>query len=181
MDVFMGTVMSFGFDFAPRNWAQCAGQLVAISTNQALFSLLGVVYGGDGRTTFALPNLQGRTIISQGTDTTGTNWTMGETAGSNTTTLLMPNLPSHIHNVQTTIRVPALADTANTTDPTNNIFAIASGANVYTNAAPNTALRAFPENMVVGITGGSQAFNTMSPYQVVNYCIALYGIFPSRN
>jgi len=173
--------MSFGFDFAPKNWALCAGQLMAISTNQALFSLLGIVYGGDGRTTFGLPNLQGRTIINQGVDTTGVNWTMGQMSGNNTTTLILPNLPNHGHTVQTTITVPALADTANTTDPSENVFAIASGANVYTNLAPNTSLRPFPENMVVGISGGSQSFNNMSPYQVVNYSIALYGIFPSRN
>lgn len=181
MDVYMGTVMSFGFNFAPRNWALCYGQLLAISTNQALFSLLGVSYGGDGRTTFALPNLQGRTIISQGTDTTGNSWQMGETAGTNSTTLMLSQLPLHNHTVQTTITVPAYADTANTTDPSSNVFALASGANVYTNVAANTSLRPFPENMVVGISGGSQAFNNMSPYQVVNYSIALYGIFPSRN
>lgn len=181
MTVYLGTVMSFGFDFAPKGWANCYGQLLAISTNQALFSLMGTTFGGDGRTTFGLPNLQGRTIVGYGIDTTGRSWQMGEISGVPTTTLLIPNLPSHTHATQTPISLPAYGDTAVSTDPTDSVFAITSGANAYSNVAANGALRPFPENMTVGVAGGSTPFNNMSPYQVINYSIALQGLFPSRN
>lgn len=181
MTVYLGTVMSFGFDFAPKGWANCYGQLLAISTNSALFSLLGTTYGGNGVTTFALPNLQGRTIVGQGTDTSQRTWIMGEVSGTINTSLLISNLPAHSHATSTPIALPAYSDTANGTDPTDSVFAITSGANAYSNQPANGALKPFQENMTVGITGGSLPFNNMSPYQVINYSIALNGIFPSRN
>ncbi len=181
MDIYMGAVMSFGFNFAPKGWATCSGQLLPISTNQALFSLLGTTYGGNGQTTFGLPNLQGRTIIGQGIDTSSMSWTMGQMAGTTSTTLLISNIPSHTHTTATAIKIPVLADTAAGTDPTDNVFAITTGGSAYSNVAANATLRPFQENMVVGIAGGSQPFNNMSPFQVINYSIALQGIFPSRN
>lgn len=173
--------MSFGFNFAPKGWANCYGQLLAINTNTALFSLLGTTFGGNGVTTFALPNLQGRTIIGQGTDTSQRTWVMGELSGTINTSLLISNIPAHTHATSTPISLPALADTANSTDPTDNVFAIIPSASAYSNQAANGALKPFQENMTVGITGGSLPFNNMSPYQVINYSIALQGVFPSRN
>lgn len=181
MDVYMGTVMSFAFSFAPRNWAMCNGQLLAISSNSALFALLGTTYGGNGQTTFALPNIQGRNIIGYGTDTQGTMWEMGQMAGNSTTTMLISNMPMHNHTTATTIAIPAFADNGATTDPSSAVFAISSGGNAYSDQPADVALRPFQENIVVNIAGGSQPFSNLSPYQVVNYSIALYGIFPSRN
>lgn len=181
MDVFIGTVMSFAFSYAPKGWATCSGQLISIQSNQALFSLMGTTFGGDGRNTFGLPNLQGRSIVGQGTDTGGVNWAMGQAAGTAQTTLQISQIPPHVHSSSTNISIPALADSAGTTDPTSAVFAISSGANTYSNAAPDTTLKPFQENLVVDMTGGSIPFNNISPYQVVNYSIALYGLFPSRD
>lgn len=152
----------FSFNFAPNGWALCNGQLLPINQNQALFSLLGTTYGGNGQTTFALPNLRGRTPIHFGG---GHN--LGEAAGTESQTLTISELPTHTHNV--------LANTnpANAGLPTGNYFS-ASGA--YS-ANPNAAM--LPST--VTSTGGSQPHPNMSPYLVISFCIALQGIFPSQN
>ncbi|WP_439470867.1 phage tail protein [Brevundimonas sp.] len=185
MDVFIGTILGFGFNFAPRNWAFCAGQTIAISQNSALYSLLGTTYGGNGTTNFLLPNLVGRVPISFGSGGTGgtASYALGQAAGSESTTLLVQNMPAHNHAINVSNTADATTNKPSNveylgqcvgSDPTNGD---AVTVNIYTPAAPNAQLN--PTSM--SIVGGSQPFNNMQPYLAVNYCIALYGIFPSRN
>lgn len=182
MDVFMGTILAFGFDYAPRGWALCAGQILPISQNSALFSLLGTRYGGNGSATFGLPSLQGRVPVGQGTGPGLSPYTMGQIGGTETTTLSIPNMPTHNHaiavnNTDATSPTPGgtmVLGQANGSDPANGD---AITVNVYTPAAANAQLA--PSS--VSLVGGNQAFNNLSPYLTINYSIALEGIYPSRN
>lgn len=180
MEVFIGTVMPFGFNFAPKGWATCQGQLLSIAQNTALFSLLGTYYGGDGRTTFGLPNLQGRSILGQGTSPFGT-FNMGEMAGSENVTLTTAQMPMHNHVATAAISVPVYSEGGNTSNPSGAHFAANSGANQFSSNVPDATLAPFNANVTVQVAGGSQPFSVMNPYLVMNYSIALYGIFPSRN
>lgn len=156
-------IMSFGF--APRGWATCDGQLLPINQNQALFSLLGTTYGGNGQTNFALPNLQGRVPIHEGA---GRN--LGESAGEVSHTLTVAELPAHTHTPQ------ASGSNVNTGTPANNTWAPKSGTSLFS-SAPNASMNAG----AMGSNGGSQPHANMSPFLVLNFCIALQGIFPSPN
>jgi microcystin-dependent protein len=162
---FLSEIKVVSFNFPPKGWALCNGQLLPINQNQALFALLGTTYGGNGQTNFALPNLRGRTPIH-----IGNGHILGEAAGSTSVTVNIQQLPTHTHVVQAT-------NTASTfDDPTNNVFGQA-GANVYAAFASPAAMGA---QMVTSV-GGSQPHNNMMPYLVLNFVIALQGIFPSRN
>lgn len=164
---FLSEIRIFSFNFAPKGWAACNGQLLPINQNQALFSLLGTTYGGNGQTTFALPNLRGRVPIH-----TGNGHTLGEAAGSSAVTVNIQQLPTHMHPLNATT-VPATTNT-----PTNALMLAQSTASqLY--GAPNN-LQAMAPNAVSSV-GGSQAHTNMMPYLVLNFCIALQGIFPSRN
>jgi microcystin-dependent protein len=155
-------IMSFGF--APKGWALCNGQLLPINQNQALFSLLGTTYGGDGRVNFGLPNLQGRVPIHM-----GSGHTLGEQGGEQAHTVSIAELPTHTHVFNGT------TDNADAPAPTGNLFGTVS--NVYTPAANLTSLN--PAS--VANIGGSQAHLNMQPFLVLTFCIALQGIFPSQN
>jgi microcystin-dependent protein len=161
---FLAELRLMSFNFAPKGWAQCNGQLLPINQNQALFSLLGTTYGGDGRVNFALPDLRGR--VPQHF---GAGFTLGQRGGSAAHTLTQQEMPAHSH-VQT-------GTTANGDTPlaTNNFFAAVG--NMYLPPASLTTL--LPAT--VSTTGGSQAHENRQPYLVLNYCIALQGIFPSQN
>ena len=165
---FIGQIQSFGFNFAPRNWAMCNGQLLSIAQNTALFSLLGTTYGGNGQTTFALPDLRGRTSLHQGQGPGLTNRTIGEVSGSETVTLIITEMPMHNHLVN------ASAGTKLNAIPASNNL---GGATIYTNAALDSVM----DPVMITPTGGSQPHQNMQPYLVINWCIALQGIFPSRN
>jgi microcystin-dependent protein len=165
MEPFLGQLALFAFDFMPKGWAVCAGQLLPINTNQALFSLLGTTYGGDGRTTFGLPNLQGRVPIGS-----GQGYTIGQAGGEELHTLSLQEVPTHNHTLQAD-NAPAAAR------PANALLAQTS-QNLYSQAGTgNTTL----SQNSVGITGGSQPHENRSPYLVMTWCIALVGIYPSRN
>jgi len=163
---FLSEIRLFSFNFAPRSWALCNGQLLPINQNQALFSLLGTTYGGDGRVNFALPNLQGRVPIH-----TGNGHTLGQNGGEQAHTLSMAEMPTHTHTAQAS----AAAGAQNV--PANNMVLSQRAAEIYrapSNLAP----------MVAGTLtsiGGSQAHLNMQPYLTLNFCIALQGIFPSQN
>jgi microcystin-dependent protein len=163
-DPFMGELRLFSFNFPPKGWAHCNGQLLPINQNQALFSLLGTMYGGDGRVNFALPNLRGRVPIHL-----GSGFTQGQAGGKESHTVTQPEMPTHIHIWQGT------TNNADAPVPTGNRFATAN--NLYATAANLTTLH--PAS--VANTGGSQPHENRQPYRVLNYCIALLGIFPSRN
>ena len=163
---FLGEIRVLSFAFAPRHWALCNGQLLPINQNQALFSLLGTTYGGDGRVNFALPDLRGRVPLHFGPENS-----LGTRAGAETVTLTPSQLPAHTHAFQ------ASADVASATDPSGATLAKKPrfGADAYAAAAPTTTLA--PQ--AIGASGGGQPHANMQPYTVLNFCIALTGIFPS--
>jgi microcystin-dependent protein len=170
---FIGEIRAFGFNFAPRGWANCSGQLLPISQNTALFSLLGTTYGGDGRTTFALPDLRGRVAVNQGQGPGLRNYTIGEMSGEEAHTLTINEAPAHTHLLNATNAGGNQQTPQNTfiaTDAAGNTAGFASGPPTVT-----------MNQASLGISGGSQPHNNLSPYLAVNYCIALQGIFPSRN
>lgn len=161
---FLGELRWVSFNFAPKGWAMCNGQLLPINQNQALFSVLGTTYGGDGRVNFALPNLEGRVAMSQ-----GSGHTLGERGGEEAHTLIVSELPAHIHF--------ASASTANADTALVAGTLLAAAANVYTSAANLTSL--IPAT--VSITGGSQPHENRQPFLTLTCIIALQGIFPSQN
>jgi microcystin-dependent protein len=161
---FLSEIRIFSFGFAPKGWAQCNGQLLPINQNQALFSLLGTTYGGDGRVNFGLPNLQSRVPIHS-----GEGHTLGERGGEQAHTLSISEIPAHVHVAQAT------SAEGNAAPPANNILAN-TPALIYAPAANLTAL----QPATLGNVGGSQAHLNMQPYLTLNFCIALQGIFPSQ-
>ena len=165
---FLSEIRIFGFGFPPRGWAYCNGQILAISQNQALFALVGTMYGGNGQTTFGLPNLQGRTPMHL-----GNGFTQGQVGGEENHTLVTEEIPAHFHTLN------AAKDTGTTGTPTNATLAspISAVGNVYTGGTPNTAMA--PQ--AISNAGGGQSHNNMQPYLSLNFCIALSGIFPSRS
>jgi microcystin-dependent protein len=161
---FLAEIRIMSFNFPPKGWAFCNGQLLPINQNQALFSLLGTTYGGDGQTTFALPNLQGRVPID-----VGNGFVLGEISGEETHTLIQSEMPAHTHTVV------ASSNAADQGSPQNNYWANES-SNAYT-ASPDSAM----SPSAVTNVGGSQPHENRSPYLVLSFCIALQGIFPSQN
>ena len=162
---FIAEVRIFSFQFAPQGWAMCNGQLLPINQNQALFSLLGTTYGGNGTTNFALPNLQGRASLHF-----GNNFTQGQIGGEINHTLITSELPSHTHQVVASSTGP------NAAIATNNFFASNTGFKPY-----GTSSSEVMSSNMVSTVGGNQPHNNMSPYLVLNFCMAIVGIFPSRN
>lgn len=174
---FIGEIRMFAGNFAPRSWAFCEGQLLSISSNTALFSILGTTYGGDGRTTFALPDLRGRAPIQPGTGAGLSTHRLGERGGTETVTLNVNQMPSHTHAAQ--ININADSTVATTADPQDALPARnAASTPQYGNNA-NTTLGG--TSITVNQTGGSQPVNNMQPYVAINYIICLQGVFPSRN
>ena len=169
-DPFVGEIRMFAGNFAPRNWAFCDGQLLAISQNDALFSLLGTTYGGDGRTTFGLPDLQGRVPVHAGSGPGLSNRPLGSKSGSESVTLGSTQLPSHTHALQ------GSGDAATTPDPSGNVFARSSG-DAYGSDFSASNMNA----AAVGGSGGGQAHTNLMPSLVVNVIVALFGIYPSRS
>lgn len=163
---FLAEIRLMSFNFAPKGWAFANGQLLPINQNQALFSLLGTSYGGNGQTNFALPDLRGRTPISF-----GNRHTLGERAGSENVTLILSQLPAHTHFVGANNGTGG-----NVTSPINNFFSNSAPPNIYTNGPAAATL---PTNTVSQV-GGSQPHNNMQPFLTINFSIALQGIYPSQ-
>jgi len=168
---FIGEIRMFGFNFAPTGWALCNGQLLPINQNTALFSLLGTFYGGNGTTTFALPNLQSRVPVHQGTGTGLSPYVIGQSGGAETVTLTTSQMPAHSHSVRTT-RLPAQQP-----QPQNRLLA-PNSENAYRDT-PETGILMAPS--MIADTGGGQPHDNVQPYLTVNFCIALVGIYPSRS
>ena len=178
MEPFIAQIMMFGGNFAPRGWALCDGQLLPISQYSALFSLLGTIYGGDGETTFGLPDLRGRVPMHAGNGPGLSNRRLGSRAGSQTTTLNTNHLPSHNH----TAGLQGTGATGDQKVPEGGYLAAANdGENNFSSAVGDGGLKNMAGGVVVGNTGSSQAFSNEQPYTVVNFIIALQGIYPSRN
>ena len=164
---FMGEIRIMSFNFAPQGWALCNGQLLPINQNQALFSLLGTTYGGNGQTNFALPDLRARAPIH-----VGSGHTLGEQGGQTSHTVTIAELPTHVHllNASTTAASTNVPDT-------NTVLSASNPQNIY--AQPTNVIAMAPE--AIGNVGGSQPHNNMQPFLALNYAIALQGIFPSQN
>jgi len=186
-DPYLSEICLFSFHFAPRGWATCSGQLLPINQNQALFALLGTTYGGNGQTTFALPDLRGRVPMGFG-PAPAPGHELGETGGSETVSLTVAQLPSHVHALDTS----ALAGTAACTNgaatqrsPAGAIPAMeATGLTApYSDAAPDATMKSgtVAVDMTTSFTGGGQAHDNRQPFLTVTYCIALQGVFPSQN
>jgi len=182
MEAFIGTIMMFGGNFAPRSWKLCNGQLLSIAQNTALFSILGTTYGGDGQVTFALPNLQGRVPIHAGQGAGTSNYALGETAGTENVTLVSGQMPMHTHTTVVTINANAAPQTASA-EPGDAVMAGGSGQSIYATGAPDgtTKMNAGMASTVVGLAGGSQPFSVLQPFLCVNFIICTEGLFPSRN
>lgn len=193
---FVGQMLLVGFTFAPRNYALAQGQLMAISQNTALFSLLGTTYGGNGTSTFQLPDLRGRVPIGFGQGLGLDNYVQGEVAGSETAHILISNLPAHNHvmtgNVSVATTVGVTNTTANKIGPNAHVLAPAqslstppSPVEIYSDQTPNGTLggvsSAVTSTLGTALTGSGLPFDLLQPYLVMNYVVALFGIFPSRN
>ena len=182
MEPFIGQIMMFGGNFAPRGWALCNGQLLSIAENTALFSILGTTYGGDGRTTFGLPDLRGRAPVHAGMGPGLMDRPLGSKGGSEAVTLTVGQMPTHDHTVQ----VPGTSDQGNVDSPADAQLAMVAGGQGRGNAsrAPYNQGGTSDAGMLpfqTGQAGGTAPHDNMSPYQAVNFIIALQGLFPSRS
>jgi microcystin-dependent protein len=173
MDPFVAEIRIYPFNFAPKGWAFCDGQILPLSQNTALFSLLGTTYGGDGKSNFALPNMQGNAPMFWGQGPGLSLHDIGEVGGSDTVSLLESEIPSHSHDMM------AIALAANRTSPVSNTFARASGGNPYIAASPLPPLVNLSDSTVAP-AGGDQPHNNLMPYLTLNFCIALQGVYPPR-
>ncbi|MFB9326038.1 phage tail protein [Paenibacillus aurantiacus] len=194
MEAYVGMIMPWPMDWAPANWLPCDGRLVTINGYEMLYSLIGVTYGGDGRTTFKLPDLRGRVPIGMGQQPGGANYVIGTVGGTETTALTTSSLPAHVHTFSGTANVNVGAP-ANTGEPTTSIPAAntslsigkdstAGEANIY-NTAPPTMMTATMNATAsvsgsTGVAGAGQPFNNVQPYQVINYIICVNGWYPRR-
>jgi microcystin-dependent protein len=174
-DQFVAEIRIFPFNFAPKGWAFCDGQLLPISQNTALFSLLGTFYGGDGKSTFALPDLQGSAPMQQGQGQGLSQRVLGELGGEQFVTLLQSEMPVHTHTAQGATAV------ASVLTPVGNAWASGQKGfgSFYVPSAPATNVQMSP--LGTSITGGSQPHNNMMPFLTLNFCIALQGVFPPRS
>lgn len=168
---YVGSLMLAPYNFAPLNWAFCQGQLLPISEYEVLFALIGTTYGGDGQTTFALPDLRGRTAIGYGQSASGSSYQMGQTGGVETVTLSQNQMPLHNHQA-------ACSNNAqNSANAQGSVLATAAtGVNMYSATAPST-----PMGASISIAGGNQPHENRQPYLTLNWCIALNGVFPPRS
>jgi len=178
-EAYLGEIRMFGGNFAPKGWATCDGQLLSISQNTALFAILGTTYGGNGQSTFALPDLRGRRPVHQGQGPGLSSYTLGEMGGTENATLTTQNMPAHNHTA-----APACTNAAATqANPGGNILAIVQDSNPAAGLgyiAPNTT-NATMAPFATGLTGNNTPFSILDPFLCVNFIICLEGIFPSRN
>ncbi len=171
MDPFLGEIRMFAGNYAPRGWAFCDGSLLAIRSNAALYALLGTNYGGNGTSTFALPDLRGRTPVQQGQGPGLSNYPLGSTGGVTSVTLTQVEMASHMHSVK------AASDLGESTTPTGKVLARSSEGAAYGTAQPTSSMAPG----AIDPAGGAQAHNNLPPYQVINFIIATQGIFPQRS
>jgi microcystin-dependent protein len=179
MEPFIGEIKIFGGNFAPRGWALCDGQLLAINTYQALFSLLGTTYGGDGRTTFALPDLRGRAAVHQGQGPGLSQYRLGQKGGVEQVTLNATEMPSHNHAATGTLQ--AKNGQPDESNPGGQVPAtLTNGTEGYAET-PNTSMKSGGVEVTVNNSGGNLPHTNIQPFQCVNFIIALEGIYPSRS
>jgi microcystin-dependent protein len=179
MNPFVGEIRCFGFNFAPVGWMFCEGQLLPISQYTALFSLLGTYYGGNGTSNFALPNLQGQVPMHQGEGAGLSETVIGEAQGSSTVTLLNSEMPIHQHTIVTAITEPGGAPERAAAPSSGTSYIGPSNPDALYNSTPT--LNATLALQTIGIAGSSTPHDNMQPYLVLNFCIAISGVYPARN
>lgn len=177
MTPFLGQIQAFGFNFAPVGWAMCSGVLLSISSNTALFSLLGTIYGGDGRTTFALPDLRGRSIVGVGNGPGLGNIVIGQKGGVESLNITTQNMPSHTH----TANLRLGTGLGNTATATNNKLGASAGSDTIYTAAGFGSDNLAAGTVAINNTGGNIPIQSRNPYLGINVCIALQGVYPSRS
>jgi microcystin-dependent protein len=177
----LAEITLFAGNFAPRNWAFCNGQILAISQNTALFSLLGATYGGDGKTTFALPDLRGRVAVGAGQGPGLSQYDEGQTGGAETTILTPANMPQHHHTISGTVNMKATAAAGDSDAPQNNYPAVLSGTDMYSSTQNGNTMADMQYNLSTGSTGASSSFSIIQPVLGLSFIICLAGIFPARN
>lgn len=180
MDGFIGEIRLFAPNLPPRNWAFCKGQLLPINQNQALFSILGTTYGGNGTTNFALPNLIGRSAMGIGMGSGLTDRVLGEMTGTIGNTITIAQMPSHTHSINGNIIVPVTNQTGNQQSPAAGFLA-SDGTNKYDVQQDGVTMQPAALNLTIGNHGGGSAITNVMPYLVLNYIICLTGDFPSRD
>jgi microcystin-dependent protein len=182
-DFYMGQIVPFTGNFAPKNWMLCDGRLLPISQYTALFSILGTTYGGNGTTNFALPDLRGAVAISPGQAPGRSSYSPGQTGGSENVSLTGNQLPAHTHTLTAALTVYVNDGIADVSSPKNALLAQPQSTSIYAPDPDGTTMNSgmLSLNVTVGASGGSQSVPTLMPYLAVNYCICVAGIFPSRN
>lgn len=178
MEGTIATIMMFGGNFAPKNWAFCAGQLLPIAQNTALFSLIGTYYGGNGTTNFALPNLQGRVAIGAGNGPGLSSYSIGEAGGSESHTLVSTEMAAHTHAAGA-VHIPVSNNNGTLEEANGNILAT-PGTEIYATPSTTPVVNHAGLSATVGFTGSGAPFSIMQPYLSVNFVICMYGVFPSR-
>ncbi len=173
LDPMLGEIMATGFNFCPRGWAMCDGQILPINQNQSLFALLGTTFGGDGRTSFALPDIRGRMVLHQGNSATSgsINHSLGQKSGEEAHIMAITEMPQHKHTAN------ASTDTADNIDPEGNIWAAQDCNTLYSTGDGDVNM----SSTAIENNDGGQSHENMQPFLTINYCIALQGLFPSRN
>ncbi|OQP58795.1 phage tail protein [Niastella populi] len=177
----LAEIRLFAGNFAPRNWAFCHGQLLPISQYSALFSLLGAMYGGNGKSTFALPDLRGRLAIGQGQGPGLTSYVPGESGGTEFVTLGADNLPLHSHSVSGTVSMECYAGAGNSDTPHDTFPAMLEGTDMYATVTNGSVMPAMQHNLTVSATGGTEAINNLQPVLALNYIICMAGTYPPRS
>ncbi|AXT57742.1 phage tail protein [Aquimarina sp. AD1] len=190
MEGTIGQIMPWGPNWAPRNWFLCQGQLLSISQYNAFFSLIGTIYGGDGRTSFGLPDLRGRSVIGSGSGPGLQPYNIGAKGGVEFVTLNQLEIPTHTHTATLnglSASINANEEDVDSADPNGRYFGVAETPTIYNSTAPDGTIKMGPNsisidgNISVGLTGGNQSHENRAPFQSCNYIICYQGIYPSRN
>jgi len=176
MEGTIGEIRNFGGNFAPLGWAFCDGSLMSIAVYTAAYSIIGTTFGGDGITTFALPDFRGRIPVGTGTDAT---FPLGLAAGTESVTMSVLQMPMHNHVAAANVAIPAVADTGSLANPAGNLLAAATG--IYSTLPSDAALFPFTATGTSTVTGGNQPFSIMQPLLGLNYIVCLEGVYPSRS
>lgn len=180
MEGVIGFVTGFAGNFAPKNWANCSGQIINIASNTALFSILGTTYGGNGTTTFGLPNLNGRVIVGTGTGPGLSSYSLGQTSGSETTTLSITQMPAHVHPVAIVAANNATENDVDSASPAGVYGRDVNGITPYS-AAATVNMASWPTTLNMSNVGLGSAFGILRPLSAINYVICTSGVFPARN
>lgn len=180
MEGVIGYTTLFAGNFAPKAWAFCQGQIMAISSNTALFSILGTVYGGNGTTTFGLPNLMGRFVVGVGNLPGGSSYSLGQVGGTPTQVMQLNQMAAHVHPLAINI-TPNAASSASTASPVNAVYANTSTSNALYGAVPAVNMASYPATINMSPAGQATPFSVQDPVLALNYIICLQGVYPARN